>query len=126
MWNLVNNAVKFTPKGGRIQVALERIESHIEITVSDNGQGIPPELLPTIFERFRQGDASTTRKEGGLGLGLAIAKQIVELHGGTIHAESEPARGKAPPFACGSRCHRSVAKPAGRRHSYAIGLEAGL
>jgi PAS domain S-box-containing protein len=89
VWNLVTNAVKFTPKGGRIQVALERVGSQIEITVSDNGQGIPPELLATVFERFRQGDASTTRKEGGLGLGLAIAKQIVELHGGTIDAESE-------------------------------------
>ena len=88
VWNLVNNAVKFTPKGGRIQVALERIDSHIEISISDNGQGISQALLATVFERFRQGDASTTRKEGGLGLGLAIAKQIVELHGGTIHAES--------------------------------------
>jgi PAS domain S-box-containing protein len=89
VWNLVNNAVKFTPKGGRIQIALERIDSQIEISVSDNGQGIPPELLPTVFERFRQGDASTTRRAGGLGLGLAIAKQIVELHGGTIQAESD-------------------------------------
>jgi CheY-like chemotaxis protein len=89
MWNLVNNAVKFTPKNGKIQVTLRRIESHIEISVSDSGQGIDPALLPTIFDRFQQGDASTTREHGGLGLGLAIAKQLVEMHGGTITAESD-------------------------------------
>jgi PAS domain S-box-containing protein len=88
IWNLLSNAAKFTPKGGRIQVALARIDSQVELAVTDNGQGIPADLLPTVFERFRQGDASTTRTEGGLGLGLAIAKQLVELHGGTIHAES--------------------------------------
>jgi PAS domain S-box-containing protein len=88
IWNLVSNAVKFTPKEGEIRVSLERVESQVEIAVTDNGKGIDPELLPTVFERFRQGDASTTRKEGGLGLGLAIAKQLVELHGGTIVAES--------------------------------------
>jgi PAS domain S-box-containing protein len=88
VWNLLSNAAKFTPRDGRIEITLERSESHIELTVADNGQGIPADLLPTIFDRFRQGDASTTRSEGGLGLGLAIAKQIVELHGGTIRAES--------------------------------------
>jgi PAS domain S-box-containing protein len=88
IWNLLSNAAKFTPKGGRIQVALARIDSQVELAVTDNGRGIPADLLPTVFERFRQGDASTTRTEGGLGLGLAIAKQLVELHGGTIHAES--------------------------------------
>jgi hypothetical protein len=88
VWNLVSNAVKFTPRGGCIEITLERGESHIALSVSDNGQGISPDLVPTIFDRFSQGDASTTRSEGGLGLGLAIAKQIVELHGGTIRVES--------------------------------------
>jgi signal transduction histidine kinase len=89
VWNLVNNAVKFTPKGGRVQVALARVDSHVEITVSDNGQGIESDLLPKIFERFLQGDASSSRQHGGLGLGLAIARQLIELHGGSVHAESD-------------------------------------
>lgn len=88
VWNLLSNAVKFTPQGGRIDVLLERINSHLEITVHDNGAGIKPEFLPLVFERFRQGDASTTRKFGGLGLGLSIVKNLVELHGGTIRAKS--------------------------------------
>jgi PAS domain S-box-containing protein len=89
VWNLVNNAVKFTPRGGRIDVRLARADQHIEIAVADNGQGIPPDLLPHLFERFRQGDARTTRSHGGLGLGLAIVKQLVEMHGGTVGAASE-------------------------------------
>jgi len=89
VWNLVANATKFTPKGGRIQVLLERINSHVEITVSDSGQGIPKHMLRSIFERFEQGDPSTTRTHGGLGLGLAICRHIVEQHGGTIEAHSE-------------------------------------
>jgi PAS domain S-box-containing protein len=89
VWNLLNNAVKFTPKGGRIQVSLERVESNIEISVADNGQGIKPELLPFLFERFRQGDAGKNRMHGGLGLGLAIVKHLTELHGGTVFAVSE-------------------------------------
>jgi CheY-like chemotaxis protein len=88
MWNLVSNAIKFTPKGGKVQVVLERVNSHIEISVADSGQGIKPEFLPHVFERFRQADASTTRKSGGLGLGLAIVKQLVELHGGVVRATS--------------------------------------
>src|SRR5438045_1901058 len=72
VWNLLSNAVKFTPKGGRIQIRLERAGSHVEITVDDDGQGIAPDILPHIFERFRQADSSTTRAHGGLGLGLAI------------------------------------------------------
>jgi PAS domain S-box-containing protein len=88
VWNLVNNAVKFTPKNGAIQVQLRRVNSHVEISVSDNGQGIRSDLLPWIFERFRQGDDPSNRGQGGLGLGLAIAKQLVEIHGGTIRAES--------------------------------------
>ncbi|WP_437302994.1 ATP-binding response regulator [Sorangium sp. So ce388] len=91
VWNLLSNAVKFTPRGGKIDVLLERVSSHIEITVHDSGVGIAPELLSQIFERFRQADSSTTRRFGGLGLGLSIVKQLVELHGGTVHAESSGA-----------------------------------
>ena len=87
-WNLLTNAVKFTPKGGRIQVVLQRIHSHLEVSVIDSGEGIAPEFLPHVFDRFRQQDASTTRRHGGLGLGLAIVKQLVELHGGSVHVDS--------------------------------------
>jgi PAS domain S-box-containing protein len=88
VWNLLSNAVKFTPRGGRIQVRLERVNSHVEITVSDTGAGISEEFLPYVFERFRQAEAGTTRKTGGLGLGLAIVRHIVEMHGGTVQAAS--------------------------------------
>ena len=88
VWNLMSNAVKFTPKGGRVQVRLERVNSHIEIAVSDTGIGIRPDFLPYVFDRFRQAEAGTTRKTGGLGLGLAIVRHIVEMHGGTVHAAS--------------------------------------
>jgi PAS domain S-box-containing protein len=87
-WNLLTNAVKFTPRGGRVQVLLERVNSHLELSVTDTGDGIAPEFLPHVFERFRQADGSTTRRHGGLGLGLAIVKQLVELHGGSIRAKS--------------------------------------
>jgi CheY-like chemotaxis protein/anti-sigma regulatory factor (Ser/Thr protein kinase) len=89
VWNLLSNAVKFAPKGGRVEVRLERADSYIEIVVADNGQGIRPEFLPYVFEHFRQEDSGTNRQHGGLGLGLAIVRRIVELHGGTVHAESE-------------------------------------
>jgi PAS domain S-box-containing protein len=88
IWNLLTNAIKFTPKGGRINVRLQRLHSHIEITVSDTGQGIAPEFLVHVFERFRQSDSSSTRTHGGLGLGLSIVRQLVELHGGTVTAQS--------------------------------------
>jgi PAS domain S-box-containing protein len=88
MWNLLSNAVKFTPKGGRIQVRLARVDSSVEINVSDTGQGIDAGFLPYVFERFRQADNATTRRQAGLGLGMAITKHLVELHGGTIRAES--------------------------------------
>jgi PAS domain S-box-containing protein len=88
VWNLLSNAVKFTPKEGRVQVRLERVNSHTEIVVSDTGIGISPDFLPYVFERFRQAEATTTRKAGGLGLGLAIVRHIVEMHGGTVHAAS--------------------------------------
>ncbi|WP_284666056.1 ATP-binding protein [Myxococcus sp. SDU36] len=89
VWNLLSNAVKFTPKGGRVQVLVERRNSSVEISVADTGQGISPRFLPHVFERFRQADGSTTRKAGGLGLGLAIVRHLVELHGGTVMATSE-------------------------------------
>jgi PAS domain S-box-containing protein len=88
LWNLLSNAVKFTPKKGRVQVRLERVNSHVEIIVSDSGVGIRPDFLPYVFERFRQAEAGTTRKTGGLGLGLAIVRHIVEMHGGTVEASS--------------------------------------
>lgn len=102
VWNLLTNAMKFTPKGGRVQVRLKRIDvagppggkpasgagSHVELAISDTGQGIEPELLPHVFDRFRQSDSSSTRRHGGLGLGLSIVRQLVELHGGTVTAES--------------------------------------
>jgi len=88
MWNLLANAVKFTPNGGRILVELRDIEGPVEIRVTDNGIGIDPEFLPFVFERFRQANTSRTRVHGGLGLGLAIVRHLVESHGGTVHAES--------------------------------------
>jgi PAS domain S-box-containing protein len=89
VWNLLSNAIKFTPREGRVQVRLEKIGSAAHIVVSDTGIGISPEFLPDVFERFRQGDSSSTRKHGGLGLGLAIASQLIELHGGGISVKSE-------------------------------------
>lgn len=88
VWNLLTNAVKFTPKGGRIQVKVQRVDSHVEIVVSDSGIGISKEFLPYVFDRFRQADASTTRIHGGLGLGLSIVHQLVDLHGGTVSVQS--------------------------------------
>ncbi|OJH36390.1 hybrid sensor histidine kinase/response regulator [Cystobacter ferrugineus] len=88
VWNLLSNAVKFTPKGGRVQVFVERRDSAVEITVADTGAGIAPEFLPHVFERFRRADGPLTRRTGGLGLGLSIVKQLVEMHGGTVAAFS--------------------------------------
>ena len=87
-WNLLSNAVKFTPRQGRVQVRVERVNSHVEVVVSDTGIGIPVDFLPLVFERFRQANAGPTRKTGGLGLGLSIVRHIVEMHGGTVQAES--------------------------------------
>ncbi|HKY37519.1 MAG TPA: ATP-binding protein [Polyangiaceae bacterium] len=88
VWNLLSNAVKFTPEGGRVTVSLARTGDDVRIRISDTGAGIPPDFLPYIFDRFRQYEAAITRKYGGLGLGLTICKQLVEMHGGTIRAES--------------------------------------
>jgi CheY-like chemotaxis protein len=94
LWNLLSNAVKFTGRGGRVQVRLERVNSHVELTVTDTGVGIPAEFLPHVFDRFRQADAGISRELGGLGLGLAIARHLVELHGGRILAASDgPGKG---------------------------------
>ncbi|HEX9161620.1 MAG TPA: HAMP domain-containing sensor histidine kinase, partial [Thermoanaerobaculia bacterium] len=87
VWNLLSNAIRFTPANGMISITLRFSGSHLEIRVTDNGEGIGPDLLPYIFDRFRQGQATGTRK-GGLGLGLSIVKSLVELHGGTVRAES--------------------------------------
>jgi signal transduction histidine kinase/ActR/RegA family two-component response regulator len=89
LWNLLSNAIKFTPNGGSVEVALKAVSDAVEISVSDTGQGIAPEFMPHVFERFRQADSSVTRIHSGLGLGLAIARHLTELHGGTIRAESE-------------------------------------
>lgn len=88
MWNLLSNAVKFNSKGGSVEVSLQRVNSQVHVIVSDTGQGISPEFLPFAFERFRQADGSFTRAHGGLGLGLSIVRHLIELHGGTIRAES--------------------------------------
>jgi signal transduction histidine kinase/DNA-binding response OmpR family regulator len=88
VWNLLSNAVKFTPRGGRVQVRLQRVDSHVEITVSDTGEGIAPEFLPHLFQRFKQADGTFTRAHSGLGLGLAISRHLIEAHGGQIEAMS--------------------------------------
>jgi CheY-like chemotaxis protein/two-component sensor histidine kinase len=88
VWNLLTNAVKFTPKGGRVQVHLQRVNSHVEIVVSDTGRGIAAELLPFVFTRFWQAESGASRSHGGLGLGLAIIRHLVEAHGGTVTAQS--------------------------------------
>lgn len=88
-WNLLANAIKFTPKNGRVDLRLRQLDSHVQITISDTGKGISPDFLPYVFERFRQADGSITRSHGGLGLGLAIVRHLVEIHGGTVEAESD-------------------------------------
>jgi len=89
VWNLLSNAIKFTPRGGRVEVALKPVDSNMEIIVTDSGEGIAPEFLPHIFERFRQADSSASRSHGGLGLGLSIVRHLVEMHGGTVRVHSE-------------------------------------
>lgn len=96
-WNLLSNAVKFTPTGGRVEVRLRQIRAEVEVAISDTGQGIDHEFLPHVFDRFRQADSSTTRNHEGLGLGLAIARHLVEMQGGTIKAQS-PGVGRGAVF----------------------------
>ncbi|HET6900365.1 MAG TPA: ATP-binding protein [Vicinamibacteria bacterium] len=88
VWNLLSNAIKFTPSGGRVHLRLRRAEGHVDVVVEDTGAGIRPDFLPHVFERFRQSDSSSTRAHGGLGLGLALVRHLVELHGGTVTAQS--------------------------------------
>jgi PAS domain S-box-containing protein len=97
VWNLANNAIKFTPKHGTVDLRLVRAGTHIQLTVADSGEGISPEFLPHVFERFRQAEGSTSRRHGGLGLGLALVRHLVEAHGGTVRAESE-GEGKGAAF----------------------------
>jgi signal transduction histidine kinase len=97
VWNLLSNAIKFTPKGGKVRIVLQRASSHVELSVSDTGKGISPEFLPHVFERFSQSDTSPTRSHTGLGLGLSIVKNLVELHGGSVIAKS-PGEGKGATF----------------------------
>ena len=89
VWNLLSNAIKFTPRGGHVQIRSERVNSHLEIIVSDTGQGISADFLPHVFDRFRQADQKTSRHHGGMGLGLAIVRHLVEMHGGSVRANSE-------------------------------------
>jgi len=97
VWNLVSNAIKFTPRGGNVRVAVRRAGLHAEIVVADTGHGIAPDVLPHVFERFWQADGSSTRAHGGLGLGLAIVRHLVELHGGNVRVES-PGEGQGATF----------------------------
>ncbi|HEY6401842.1 MAG TPA: PAS domain S-box protein, partial [Blastocatellia bacterium] len=89
VWNLLSNAIKFTPQSGRVELRMESVDHHVRITVSDTGKGIEPEFMPFVFDRFRQSDSSSSRRFGGLGLGLSLVKQLVELHGGTVEAASD-------------------------------------
>ncbi|MBW4487736.1 MAG: PAS domain S-box protein [Trichocoleus desertorum ATA4-8-CV12] len=97
VWNLLSNAIKFTPRGGQVEISLEPTDTWIQIQVTDTGQGIHPEFLPHVFDRFRQADSTSTRSYGGLGLGLAIVRHLVELQGGTVSAES-PGQGQGATF----------------------------
>jgi len=123
-WNLLNNAIKFTPRGGRVQVLLECVNSRLQLSVIDTGEGISAEFLPFVFDRFRQSDASTTRRHGGLGLGLAIVKQLVELHGGNVLARS-PGAGNGATFVVSlplAVMRTEPAPSAGHRHAESTGI----
>ena len=124
-WNLLTNAIKFTPAGGRVEVRLAHRGDHVELAVKDTGAGIPDDFLPHVFERFRQADSSTTRAHGGLGLGLAIVRHLVEAHGGTVSAESaglglgSTFRVALPPFQARARGKEEAATPRPARRAVA-------
>ena len=122
LWNLLTNAVKFTQKAGRVHVVLERINSQLEISVHDNGRGIPADFLPYVFHRFRQADASTTREQRGLGLGLAIVKNLTELHGGSVSAKS-PGVNKGATFIIALPMVMNVEADPNRRHPRTVSHE---
>jgi PAS domain S-box-containing protein len=127
VWNLLSNAIKFTPRGGLIRLELQRAPEHVEIAVVDSGEGIKPEFLPYVFDRFRQADASTKRRHGGLGLGLAIVRHLAELHGGSVSAQSE-GEGRGARFAVRLPLQAPGSATAGmapaRRHAKAAGAPA--
>jgi PAS domain S-box-containing protein len=116
LWNLLSNAIKFTPRGGRVEVRLAREAAHLVMRVSDTGQGIRPDFLPYVFERFRQADSTPTRAHGGLGLGLAIVRHLVELHGGHVTAESQ-GEGQGATFTVMLPIRVMAAQEPGRRQS---------
>ncbi|HWP42244.1 MAG TPA: ATP-binding protein [Blastocatellia bacterium] len=120
LWNLLSNAIKFTPGEGRVQVQLSRVDSQAEIRVSDTGKGISPDFLPYVFDRFRQADSTLTRRHGGLGLGLAIVRHLVELHGGNVHVHSD-GEGKGAVFTV--RLPLMIAHDAKRRFVQATGAD---
>ena len=122
LWNLLTNALKFTQKGGRVHVVLERINSQLEISVHDNGRGIAPDFLPYVFHRFRQADASTTREQRGLGLGLAIVKNLTELHGGSVSAKS-PGPNKGSTFIIALPMVMNIEADPNRRHPRTVSQE---
>jgi PAS domain S-box-containing protein len=127
LWNLCSNAVKFSERGARVEVRLERVNSQVEVTVADTGIGIPPEFLPHLFERFSQADAGASRLQGGLGLGLAISRHLVELHGGRISAHSEgPGRGSTFRIELPVRGVGVHSSEEPRAHEAAIGRPAPL
>ena len=113
IWNLLSNAVKFTPRGGRVEVWIARVARSLHIRVSDTGQGISRDFLPHVFERFRQQDGTSQRMQGGLGLGMAIVKELVELHGGTVQADS-PGPGQGATFAVTLPIPASLLEAGGR------------
>jgi CheY-like chemotaxis protein/two-component sensor histidine kinase len=124
VWNLLLNAVKFTPMGGEVSVRVEREGAHARVVVTDTGAGIAPEFLPYVFDRFRQGDQSTTRTHGGLGLGLAIVRNLVELHGGTVKAESA-GEGFGATFIITLPLANARTSARSRRHKINLGQAAG-
>ena len=120
--NLLNNAIKFTPSGGVVTVLVRTCAGEVEVAVQDNGQGIDPKFLPHLFNKFRQADGSTTRRHGGLGLGLSIVRQLVELHGGRLWAESAVGRGATLTFTLPVRV---VRQPEPGEQSGPVGGPAG-